>query len=153
MSKGKKKKNTSLGRSVNTFEGGMVKDLSEHLQDASSYRESFNGRLIFNEDNTYSWENIDGTEELLNIQIAYNCPGLNSRIDHLHIIGSCEFPDYVVLFIQVELLNEQVTYSEIGIIEKTDAPVVDTYSYKTLYYDGYDPFFDVSDSKTYTALL
>ena len=49
-----------MARTTNTFEKGMVKDLSDLITSSNAYVHSTNGRIIYNDSGTYprdrDWE-------------------------------------------------------------------------------------------------
>ena len=49
-------------RITNSFEGGMASDLDDIIKATNTYELSVNGRLIYNEDGSLSWENAKGNK-------------------------------------------------------------------------------------------
>ena len=56
---------------VNTFSKGMVQDVDRLQLGKESYLYSLGGRVIFNEDGTYAWENSKGTKFAFNLDANY----------------------------------------------------------------------------------
>lgn len=110
---------------TNSFEGGMKKDLDKKLRANNTYSLSVNGRLIYNNDGSLSWENMKG-----NIIGVSNFPiGIRNRV-----LGKAEFPDLVILFLIVEKANGSFV-SEIGsIVFNPDGEGL----YNRLYNDDFD---------------
>ena len=124
-------------RTTNTFDGGMVKDVSKAILEKNVYKHSQNGRLIFNDDGTYVWENDKGTKFEFDIQLNYGCEITNQQATSHVIVGHCEFPEYLVLFIQVRIPGEQYSFSEIAQVKEVNDVMV----YQTMFYDKNDPFY------------
>ena len=124
-------------RTTNTFDGGMVKDVSKAILEKNVYKHSQNGRLIFNDDGTYVWENDKGTKFEFDIQLNYGCEITNQQATSHVIVGHCEFPEYLVLFIQVKIPGEPYSFSEIAQVKEVNDVMV----YQTMFYDKNDPFY------------
>ena len=75
-------------RITNSFNGGMNRDVDKKLRKNDTYSRSVNGRLVFNEEGTYSWENAVG-----NITSISNLP-INSTV-----IGNAQFTNLLVVFL------------------------------------------------------
>ena len=110
---------------TNSFEGGMKKDLDKKLRANNTYSLGVNGRLIYNDDGSLSWENMKG-----NIIGINNFPtGIKNRV-----LGKAEFSELVILFLIVEKANGDFV-SEIGaIVFNPDGEGL----YNRLYNDDYD---------------
>lgn len=118
-------------RTVNSFFSGMVKDLDRKLQESGAYFNSLNGRILYNEqDGTYAWQNLPGAQTEATIQPAHGC--FNDFTSAI-VIGSCEFPDYTVLFLSVTRQGFANTFSEIGRISHVAGAIV----YETMFFDGF----------------
>lgn len=116
-------------RTVNTFQEGMLQDLDKLNQPNSAYRYSKNGKLIFNEDGTYSWENERGTKLSFPINgFATIIAGAPKRIP----LGYANGPNYFILFSKITGND----YSEIGIVTIDENGVG---QYKELFNDFNDP--------------
>jgi hypothetical protein len=76
-------------RITNSFEGGMNNDLDPKLRQPNTYEMSINGRIVYNQDGTLSWETANGNVEAIT--------GLS---DNDAVIGSVDFPDFVILFVK-----------------------------------------------------
>ena len=121
------------GRSgVNIFNDGMSQDVDILNQQATSYRDSMNGRLLFNKDGSYSWETENGTKT--SFLLAAN-DGLDSR--EYKVIGNTGNNNIRVIFSTTE---DGVKNSEIGIFSIDEAGIG---SYKTLFNDINDPNGDL----------
>lgn len=103
---------------VNSFQLGLRQDRDPLIQDPRSYRDSLNGRLLFNQSGNYAWVIARGNKSSFFIKPGYR------------IIGGCEMPDKWVVF------STNETYSEIAIVV-IDAN--DNASYTTIFNDLYDP--------------
>lgn len=114
-------------RTINTFQEGMLQDLDKLNQPNSAYRRSKNGKLIFNEDGTYSWENEKGMKTSITINPVATFVG---GAEPLTPVGYVSGPNYFILFSYYQNGD-----SEIGIIT-LDAEGVG--EYKALYNDNGD---------------
>lgn len=77
---------------VNTFDGGMNKDLADRLLPVNKYRDAQNFRLVTTKGGTSgNLENIKGNKFILDSIDA-------SKIVDGKIIGSCELRDQIILF-------------------------------------------------------
>jgi hypothetical protein len=90
-------------RITNSFEGGMASDLDDKIKATNTYELSVNGRLIYNEDGSLSWENAKG-----------NKYSVSNYDDRYKTVGVCEFEDVVIVF--SKYTNGATTYDEIGYI-------------------------------------
>lgn len=119
--------------SVNVFSNGMSHDIDILNQESSYYRDSMNGRLMFNNDGTYSWEPENGTKTTF--VLAPN-NGLDTRL--YKITGNTGNNNIRVIFSTTE--DGPINNSEIGIFSIDEAGVG---SYKTLFNDINDPNGDL----------
>jgi hypothetical protein len=94
-------------RITNSFEGGMNSDLDPKLRQPNTYEMSINGRIVYNQDGTLSWETANGNVEAIT--------GISNDEE---IIGSVEFPEFVILFMLNTVENESklkyVRFNETG---------------------------------------
>jgi hypothetical protein len=111
-------------RHVNTFQNGMRRDVDILNQPEGSYRYSLNGRIVFNQDGTYSWQTELGSRISFEITEDYIPIGYTGQ------------SNLVVLF-SVEPVSGN---SEIGIfiLDKNDNG-----TYKVLFNDSTDPNGDL----------
>lgn len=119
----------------NIFASGMRMDLDAKLQAKDSIRKSYNGRILFNEDGSFSWENQYGNVTNFNIK-----PNFNADTDRYIPIGWCADSNVVVIFSKSAVSD----YSEIGIVT-VDTEGVGTYL--TLFNDAGDPNGDLLNFK------
>ena len=133
-----------MARTTNTFEKGMVKDLSDLITSSNAYVHSTNGRIIYNDSGTYTWENDKGTTEEFSINVNHGCPTTNSSVSTKTIVGHCEFPDYLVLFIAFDIPGEP-GFSEIARVKEVN----DVFVYETMFCDKRDPHYALYDSDNY----
>lgn len=110
---------------LNTFQKGQVKDIDALQLASDSYTNSYGGRVIFNEDGTYAWENANGTKFSFNLDANY---GQNT--DYVPT-GGWQINGKLVIF------SNNGSNSEIGLVYE---PQFGTYSYQTIYNDLYDPY-------------
>lgn len=120
-------------QAVNVFSEGMSADIDILNQQASSYRDSMNGRLLFNKDGTYSWETENGTKTSF---ILKPNNGLDSR--NYKITGNTGNNNICIIFSITE--DGPINNSEIGIFSIDEAGIG---SYKTLFNDINDPNGDL----------
>ncbi len=113
-------------RFVNTFAKGMWQDIDNLQQGQNTYVYALNGRVTYNIDGTYAWQNANGTDFRLRITPNYNI-GANNYVP----IGGVEINNKLVLF-----LSNGVN-SEIGLV--TEA-AYGSFVYQTMFNDLYDPF-------------
>lgn len=114
-------------RLTNTFQRGQVQDFDKLQVSNESYLLSVNGRLIFNEDGTYAWENDNGTKYAFELSANYG-----NDTDYISI-GGFEINGKLCIF------STNGTNSEIGLVYEEQYGV---YSYRTAYNDLYDPYGD-----------
>jgi len=112
---------------LNTFEGGMVQDSDVLYTPSNSYRDSMNGRLIFNKDGSYSWITENGGK----ISVAIR-PRNGADSGTYYCIGNTGNDNIVVLF----LVRDDEAASEIGLLSVDEFGIG---SYKTLFNDQDDP--------------
>jgi hypothetical protein len=113
-------------RTLNTFQGGLNRDIDNLNQPANSMKDSVNGRLIFNADGTYSWENEKGNSVAFNI---FGRGGLDS--DKYIPIGYAGHNDFVILF--------SVSAGGAGEIGIFTVDSLGTTTYRTMFNDQDDP--------------
>lgn len=118
---------------INVFSDGMSSDVDILNQGKASYRDSMNGRLMFNNDGTYSWETENGTKTSFTL-VAND--GLDSR--KYVIIGNTGNNNIRVIFSVAK--TGPVFNSEIGIFSIDESGIG---SYKTLFNDVNDPNGDL----------
>ena len=120
---------------INVFNDGMSSDVDILNQKASSYRDSMNGRMMFNKDGTYSWEPENGTKTSF---VLTPDGGLDNR--EYTIIGNAGNNNIRVVFSTVSDVNDPNLNSEIGIFSIDESGLG---SYKTLFNDRNDPNGDL----------
>lgn len=113
-------------RSINTFSKGLASDYSGDLQPNSFYVDSMEGRLIFNEDGSLAWQQMNGTINEVDINFDYG------NYDDYLIVGYAELKNGALLFSYSMI----TLYSEIGKLERDNSG---NYSYYTIFNDKYDP--------------
>ena len=119
---------------LNTFTGGMNSDAEAEFQPQNTYRKAVHGRIIFNADGTYAFENDNGN--LLSFTLKdYD----NVDLSGYTIIGWASFADKVVLF------STNGTYSEIGYVTFNNSGIG---TYQQIFNDQYDPNGDTLDFGT-----
>jgi len=115
---------------INSFNDGMIQDYDVLNTPATAYRDSLNGRLIFNKNGTYSWETENGSKVAIDIQPRNG--NVSEAGFRYYIIGNTGNDNIVVLF----LVREDEGAGEIGLLS------TDEYgngNYKTLFNDLDDP--------------
>jgi hypothetical protein len=106
------------------FVNGVHSDNDLLFQPPNTYRESINGRILYNKDGGYSWVNDKGNLYSFVLK-EYN----GSLLNNYQIIGSLDFSDKMVLF------STDNTNSEIGyIVINPDLSC----TYQQVYNDKYD---------------
>lgn len=123
--------------SMNVFSGGMSGDTDILNTDNATYRDSMNGRLMFNKDGTYSWETENGTKSSFQLR-ANN--GLDNRA--YRILGNTGNDNIRIIISTFEDPNPALSNSEIGIFSINEAGIG---AYKTLFNDANDPNGDKFD--------
>lgn len=114
-------------RTDNTFEGGLSFDSDKQKLQKNQYLDSINGSLLYNDQGSISWENLEGNR--LHVTITpRNGTDTNSYI----IIGNCHFPRFSIIFL-VDPINGN---SEIGMFNVNEDGLG---QYKTLFNDQDDP--------------
>lgn len=114
-------------RHVNTFYKGMMQDIDNLQMQKETYLYALNGRVVYNVDGTYAFENAKGTLFVLNVAPNYGLSLANSYIP----VGGVEIDEKLVL-----LLTNGVN-SEIGLITEATFGV---FTYQTMFNDIYDPY-------------
>jgi len=117
-------------RHTNSFQKGQVKDVDQLQLSNQSYLHSFNGRVIFNEDGTYAWENANGTKFAFTLSGNYGKQGSTSYVP----IGGWQINGKLLIF------STNGTNSEMGLVYQ---PQFGDYSYQTIFNDLYDPYGDL----------
>jgi hypothetical protein len=117
--------------SINVFSAGMSGDTDVLNTDPSTYRDSMNGRLMFNKDGTYSWETENGTKTSFTLRPNN---GLDTR--KYKILGNTGNDNIRIIWSTIEDANPALSNSEIGIFSIDEAGVG---QYKTLFNDANDP--------------
>jgi len=131
-------------RITNSFEGGMSGDLDNKLLAKNTFKVGINGRLIYNEEGTLSFQNNKG-----------NVLSVSRYGSEYNLIGKAEFADFVILFSIKTVSN--VKKSEIGYIifnndgvgvytklfnDVDDDPYNDRYNFSTKYPIQAVPFYE-----------
>ena len=117
--------------SINIFSAGMSGDTDVLNTEPSTYRDSMNGRLMFNKDGTYSWETENGTKTSFTLRPN---DGLDNR--KYKIIGNTGNDNIRVIWSTFnDPINSALSNSEIGIFSIDEAGIG---SYKTLFNDVND---------------
>lgn len=117
-------------KQVNSFQKGQVKDVDQLQVGNQSYLHSLNGRVVFNEDGTYAWENANGTKYEFAINANYGGVGNTSYVPN----GGWQINGKLLVF------STNGTNSEIGLVYQ---PQFGEYSYQTIFNDLYDPYGDL----------
>ena len=113
----------------NYFLGGLHSDNDVQLQPPNTYRRSLNGRILFNSDGGYSWENDKGNKFSFTM-VEYN----GDILEDYAPIGTAEFADKIVIF------STNGTNSEIGYITINNEGLG---TYQQVFNDKYDPNGDL----------
>jgi hypothetical protein len=116
---------------INVFSGGMSGDIDILNTDPSTYRDSMNGRLMFNKDGTYSWETENGSK--ISFTLTAN-GGADSRA--YKILGNTGNDNIRIIWSHYEDASPTLSNSEIGIFSINEAGIG---QYKTLFNDVNDP--------------
>lgn len=121
-------------RTTNTFQKGLHTGMDKSQQSEQSYVDSLNGRVIFNEDGTYAWENAKGTKFALTV--ALNHGGITPPVP-----SGYTTPEYTIIAQclingQCVILMSNNWWSEIGVISQ---PQFGIFTYATIYNDYNDP--------------
>jgi hypothetical protein len=103
---------------INTFTNGMSQDKDPQIQEATTYWSAFNGRVVYNQEGTLSFQNAKGNKFALNITSGYM------------IVGHEECQDYLII------LSTNGYYSEIGFIKEDQ---FDNAYYQVCFNDAKDP--------------
>lgn len=82
-------------RVTNSFNGGMSNDIDEKLRPNETYIDSINGRLVFNEDGSLSWECVNG-----------NVAAISGLPSQGYLIGNASFNDFCVVMIKTNNADE-----------------------------------------------
>lgn len=114
---------------LNTFHKGQIQDVDNLQLSNESYLKSENGRVIFNEDGTYAWENANGTKFAFIINANYGGAGSY----YYKPIGGWQINGKLCIF----SVSETDGHSEIGLVYE---PQFGTYTYQTIFNDIYDPY-------------
>lgn len=106
-----------MGDFINTFSGGLSQDLDLQQRRPNTYQFSGNGRLIFNTEGDFAYENARGNKYYFSLPSGY-LP-----------IGGCEFPS------RLFIASTNNVNSEFGIltIDVNDVP-----TYTTVFNDQFD---------------
>lgn len=123
-------------RHENTFQKGMHKGPDKAQTSNQTYTDALNGRVIYNENGTYAFENAKGTKQVLTIQVNH----ANPNIPYPPIPGGAT-PPYIIIgqFTingQCVVLLTNDWWSEIGVISQPQFGVL---KYSTIYNDYNDP--------------
>ena len=70
------------------FNKGMVRDTDYDNQPEGTYRESINGRILYEPNGALSWVNVSGTLISFTIKTGYNVKGIAEFPDKLIAISS-----------------------------------------------------------------
>lgn len=114
-------------RHQNSFQKGMRVDIDKSQMSSQSYLDSLNGRVIYNEDGTYAWENAKGT--LFALTVNANHGLLQPDFGQYVLIGQCQLNGKCLIF----LTNN--TFGEIGLITEDQ---FGAYNYTAIYNDYND---------------
>lgn len=110
---------------TNDFIAGMRSDSDPASQEKSTYRQSLNGRVFFNQvTGSLSWQTVYGNKQVIDFKGNYG------QTKGYTPIGQAEFPNCIAL------LSTYNGNSEIGMVT---VDVTGTWSYQTCYNDLYDP--------------
>lgn len=102
---------------INSFNGGLSQDLDPQQRSPNSYEQSHNGRIIFNPQGNYIYENSRGNRYYFSIPTGYSP------------IGSVEFPEFLCI------ISTNNNFTEFGLltIDENEIP-----TYTTIFNDQYD---------------
>jgi len=117
--------------SINVFSGGMTGDTDILNTDPSTYRDSMNGRLLFNKDGSYSWETENGTKTSFVLK-----PNNGLDVRQYRILGNTGNDNIRIIWSTFEDPNPLQSNTEIGIFSINEAGIG---AYKTLFNDANDP--------------
>lgn len=116
-----------MAKIVNTFKGGMMQDPNALLVPNDVIYESVNGRIVYNENGTYGWENAKGTTTVFSLPLQY-----------IPLCG-IEIYNYLIIF------STNNYHSEIGVVTQN---VYEEFEYQTAFNDRYDPYGDLLNFNT-----
>ena len=128
-------------RKVNTFEGGMVQDVSSRLNKDNVYYHSKHGRLIYNDNGTFSWSNARGNHFSFELDLFHGCEQeYINKYPKAQIIGWVECRDKLILFISClppDHAGDAGSHSEIGAVYYDNDN--ENHFYETVFNDAFDP--------------
>lgn len=113
---------------INVFSGGMRTDIDRAQQKPSTYTDSYNGRIVYNEGGTFAWEVAKGNKFVLDVKCDYGTNVTYKPIAAASVNG------------KLVLLMTNGTNSEIGMVTQDQ---YDNWAYQTLFNDKYDPNRDL----------
>ena len=116
---------------INVFSGGLSGDNDVLNTNPSTYRDSMNGRIMFNKNGTYSWETENGSKVSFSINANNN---LDNRL--YKILGNTGNDNIRIIWSHYEDNDPLLSNSEIGIFSIDEAGIGE---YKTLFNDVNDP--------------
>ena len=116
-----------MAKIVNTFKGGMMQDPNALLVPNDVIYDSLNGRIVYNENGTYGWENAKGTTYVFAL-----------KQDFIPLCG-IEIFNYLIIF------STNNVNSEIGVVTQN---VYEEFEYQTAFFDNDDPYGDLLNFST-----
>jgi len=122
---------------MNIFGGGMTGDTDILNTDKSTYRDSMNGRIMFNKDGTYSWVTENGTKTSFVLS-----PNNGLDVRQYKILGNTGNDNIRIIWSTFEDPNPLLSNTEIGIFSINESGIG---QYKTLFNDANDPNGDKFD--------
>lgn len=119
-------------RHINSFRGGMREGIDSAQQNSNTYQHSMNGRVIFNEDGTWAWENTRGTKIVFQLNADYG----NAVPSPYEIIGSDYVNGTLIIFSTNSDPITGIGNNEIGLVRQNQ---FNSFTYQTAFNDLYDP--------------
>lgn len=136
----------ALQRFINRFVKGMRKGIDPAQFPNESYESSLNGRVIYNTDGTWSWENTKGTKIVFQLKADYG----NAVPRPYTILGSDYLNGTLIILSTNSDALTGIGNNEIGIVRQDQ---FDNYVYQTAFNDLYDPYGDnLSFSKQFNMI-
>ena len=119
-------------RFLNRFVSGMKRGIENAFRSKDTYDYSLNGRIIYNDDGTWSWQNAKGTKFTFDLKANYG------QSDNYKPVGSC-YVNGTLIIHSVDDTGLPSPNSEIGLLRQDQ---YNNWVYRTAFNDIYDPYGD-----------